>query len=171
METESSTAAAVGAALWSGQLWFWVAAAFVWLRSVSGAYGVPRALIRAAQRGEPEAARFALDLARYRLGRGRLVPLGLGPFRWPFLGAALAYAIANAVNGSFGPLVAAALLGPVAAVDVALETRTLDKLGAARDAGGPAFAAFAEALGEALKLRTAATIGSVTLTAAALAAF
>ena len=85
---------AIGA-LWMSQFWFWVAAGLIWMRGFAGALGVSRRLIRDAAK-ETEAARFAFALARFRLGRGRVLPLGLAPFRWPLLGAALAYAVWSA---------------------------------------------------------------------------
>ncbi len=173
MEGETAT----GAAAWSGQLWFWTAAALFWLRAVSGAFGVPRRLIRAAAT-EPAAARFALDLARYRLGRGRLLPLGLGPFRWPALGALVGYAIVRAALGETEALVVAAMLAPILAVDLILETRILGAVAEARDAAAedpssgapPALGALVDRLGEALRLRRAATLVAVFLTVATLLA-
>lgn len=153
-----------GAGAWSGQLWFWAAAILVWTRGLTGAYGVPRRLIRSAALA-PEAADLALDMARYRLGRGRRLPLDLSPFRWPVLGAALAYAIVKAALGQFEALVILAMLGPIAAMDLALEPRILSALGAAR----PEAASAVEPLSEALRMRAAATLLSIVATLASLA--
>lgn len=153
----------MGAEEWSGQVWFWIAAALIWARGVFGAYGAPRKLIKASV-AAPEAAQLALDMTRYRLGRGRLLPIGLSPFRWPFLGAALAYAIVDAAFGELGPLIAFAVIAPIAAVDLLLETRVLTAIGAARD-DSSALGAFIDELRSALRRRTAAALASILLTA------
>lgn len=170
MDGELSVAMATGAEAWPQQFWFWAAAVTIWLRGVAGAYGAPRRLIRAAAR-EPAAAALALDLTRYRLGPGRALPIGLAPFRWPFLGAAIAYAIAQMVLGASGALILCTMIAPIVAADLLLETRIIERTTAARDTAPDhlARAAFVEGLSEALRFRTAATLIAIVATLVVLA--
>ena len=155
-------------------LWFWAFAAAVWGRAFFSVFGVPNRLAKASD--SPEAAALAYDMMRYRLGRGRLVPLGLAPFRWPMLGGAVGYALVKAAMGDFGPLILAAMLGPIFAADVGLEPRALAAIEARRsspDAQGRDAAEqasnFTSALEDLKRARRAATLAAAALTLIAVA--
>ncbi|MCI4663635.1 MAG: hypothetical protein MRY74_02835 [Neomegalonema sp.] len=161
------------AASWIAEPWFWVAASLFWGRALTSVYGAPRKLVKAAAQ-EPEAARLGYDMIRYRLGRGRLLPVGLSPFRWPILGAALGYAIVKAALGEGEALVIAAMLGPIFALDVLMEDRAYAAVSDLREAGGPeatedALKTFIETIAELARARVASVVVSAVLTLAALA--
>lgn len=164
-----------GVELWLNQVWFWIAAGLIWFASFFSVYGAPRRLAKAAV-SEPAAARLASDLVRYRLGRGRLLPLGLAPFRWPALGGGAGYALVAATQGVHAPIVILAIIGPALAFELALEPRILRAVGAVRAAEerdaplDEPMRGFAETLAEIGRLKAAVTIGSVFLTLATLAA-
>lgn len=128
-----------------GESWFWIAAGLIWARAALSFYGAPRKLINEARRGTMEGridgvapAAFAYDLVRWRLGPGNPLPRGLLPLRWPLLGGAAAWCVANAVFGDAASLAALTALGPVAAATLALEPRLQAAVDAARAAAAAA---------------------------------
>lgn len=157
--------------VWITEPWFWATAALIWGRAATGVFGAPSRVIRAAQ-GDVSAARFAFDLVRYRLGQGRVTPLGLAPFRLPLFGGLLGYAVVNAIFGVGAPLTVAAMLAPILAADFAQEPRMLRAIEESNrkisEAGGSyaadALTSFQTALEDAMKLRRAAVLAAVVLT-------
>lgn len=165
-----------------GEFWFWVAAAVLWLHAALSMYGAPRRVIAEARRDDGAAA-FAADLVRYRLGRGRRLPTGLLPLRWPFLGGFAAYAVAAlAASGDLSVIGVFTALAPPAAASLALEPKigaALDRMraaeteaeAAAAGSGGgedaaAARAAFADALEQCWRVRLASVAIAVLATLA-----
>ncbi|MEM9726315.1 MAG: hypothetical protein AAF909_12770 [Pseudomonadota bacterium] len=174
-----------------GELWFWGAAAILWLRAALSLYGAPRRLIAEARGGLMDGRRdglgpaaFAFDLVRWRLGPGQATPQGLVPLRLPLLGGAAAYCLGSAAIGDMFALAVFCALGPIAAVTLGLEPRVqaaVDKVRAARaQSGSPATDAegadaspkdeaellgdFMDTLEQAWRLRMASTAAAVLLT-------
>ena len=149
-----------------GEFWFWALAMILWSRAAFSAYGAPRRVIAAAMT-EAGAAGFARDLVRYRLGPGAPTPRAFTALRLPALGAIIGYGVLASLQGDALCLALLCSLAPVAAVTLGFEPRVATAAQAAVDE--PGRTAFADVLEQIWRVRVAAVIGSIFLTAIAAA--
>lgn len=154
-----------------GAPWFWIAAALVWARAASSAFGASPRLIKAAKR-DPDAARLALHQVCWRLGPGRLLRASLEPLRWPVVGFLCAVLLGEGAFGEYAlALALLTVFGPPLAARMALEPRVL--VAAMRaDGGAPdTLTAFLTALEDAWKARLASVLVAAAVTVCVAIAF